>query len=781
MPESTRNHMTPILINGQIKRKQTYGAWSVGDLINHDGGGVERIVGTPVAALEEGGDYAIRAVQRVHPQHGAQLEVIAASPCLGNGDEAEAAFLVAHYVGASPDVATQVVQWHRSRGELEQLRASLNAAPWCLHGFSVDETAQGIWFRPVQESPGDYLASFLAFRHHDSGLSRRVFTRLAGYLVMSAPVTSPDMITYGLKKLLADPYRPILSVWGYEFEQADALAMQLGLERSDPRRLAAIAYSALKSGCDSQGHTYLPLDELRQRIRRVERSSSSNTCIAFAKKLGYPMSVDAELRCYYANHESFESGCASALREMLEPGLPLRDPATMAQIHDDIGAAQIAAGWPFPLDSSQRDAITGMLTSSHRLHTLTAGPGRGKTTVMEVFAQLAGGQILFAAPTGKAAKVLAARVQKYGYTSTTVHQMLEPSQAGFMRNEDNPLEARVVIIDEAGMLDLQLLFHVLNALPEGCHLVLMGDRDQLYSVGNGNVLSDVLSMPADHHQLHFPHRNKGGVLQLVELVRVGQTEFPHELDLDADLVLMSPEMDSPSAYELVEDFYRDAVAKVGIESVALLLAHRKGSKNVPGWNTNYFNARLQAALNPQGNKLGGTEFREGDRILVRRNQDVEMLGANPAALAAQPVATGVATWDLQAQQATQLTRIVNGDTGWIVGMAKKDGKKFYLLHLDDGRKVQITDLALQDVDLGYALTVHAGQGSEYQIVLHAVAQPASGFLCRPVLYTAISRAKRVLMLFGSRDHFSSIARRRPAQRNSALTCKTMAPRAQTGD
>jgi exodeoxyribonuclease V alpha subunit len=155
---------------------------------------------------------------------------------------------------------------------------------------------------------------------------------------------------------------------------------------------------------------------------------------------------------------------------------------------------------PFCLDESQRKAVIGMLTSRNLVHTLTAGPGCGKTALMEVPVNVTTDRkVLFCAPTGKAAKVLSARVKRFDLTATTIHAMLGVGPDGFQFNEHNPLEADIIVVDESSMNDLMLARAMLEAVPPEAHVIFLGDADQLPSVGPGNVLRDLLQLPFDHH------------------------------------------------------------------------------------------------------------------------------------------------------------------------------------------------------------------------------------------------------------------------------------------
>lgn len=446
-----------------------------------------------------------------------------------------------------------------------------------------------------------------------------------------------------------------------------------------------------------------------------------------------------------------EDRVAALIRPMIRPAPALRAFAGREAVLAELRRAEGRVREGFRLDESQRNAVIGLLSAQCRLHTLTAGPGCGKTSIMEVFAQLALGTVAFCAPTGKAARVLHARVHRHGFSATTIHQLLEPSPFGFQRNQDNPIDADIVVVDESSMVDLQLFLSLLLALRPTAHLVLVGDRDQLPSVGPGNVLANVLELPADHHTLTVTHRNAGAILALVQAVRQGQFVSPGA-ELTGDVLHFPVVNTDAGTFDLVETTYLDAVRRVGLQQTGLLVARRKGRPDTPGWNTTYLNARLQAIVNPHGPAIPGTPFRIGDRVIIHRNMVVP-------------------------QPDDSTIPVVNGDTGQIAAVDRdqehEERVKTFTLALDDGRRVVMSAELLDVVSLAYALTVHAAQGSEYRVAIVVITNGSPSFMHRKVLYTAVSRARESLVLFGENATLAAIARRRGGVRYSALVPKSL--------
>lgn len=736
-------------LSGRLIRKQVFGDWAVGVFEGFDNGQY-KIVGGLVETLELLQSYELTVKEVQHPKHGQQWETVAIAPYIELERASISKHLVRNFNGVGPKTAQQIVHWYEQNSSLEELRKVLAHEPWKLHGFMTAGTSKAVEFIYQARTAYSYLYTLMATRFGATGVSDPVLRRLSKWLAEMLPADTVDPVSDAFKLLAQDPYKPIIFVWGYTFSDADKLAGVMGGKSDDPVRLGAMAFSALKACSANEGHTYIPLDLLRRRVMEIDFTANAKLAVEYAGKLGYPMVLEDGHRCYLTSLLEAENSCRDVLIALTQRTYPLRGFASEAELVSEIKRAEDKAGWGYPLDESQRTSVIAMLHAPVRLHTMTAGPGCGKTSTMEIFAQLAGVSVIFCAPTGKAAKVLHARVSKYGFKATTIHQALEPSLSapnGFLRNADNPLEAAMVVIDEASMLELVLFAALLDALPTGAHLVLMGDDDQLESIGAGRVLGDVLTLDADHQRLSVTHRNDGSILALIREVRTGHFTSPgwgHESDLQQ----MQIDMKNEQSFDFVQDVYLDAIKRHGIQGTVLLVPNRKGKRDQPGWNTTYLNHRLQGVLNAAGEPVKGTSLRLGDRIIVRRN--MELVDASGL-----------------------LAQVVNGDTGHVLSQQLSDDGQLQSLRLllDEGRTVELGREVLDTIELAFVMTVHSAQGSEYSCVLFAVGNGASNFLNRSVFYTAISRTKRELQMFGSSDHFSSIARRSANPRFSALANK----------
>jgi exodeoxyribonuclease V alpha subunit len=404
------------------------------------------------------------------------------------------------------------------------------------------------------------------------------------------------------------------------------------------------------------------------------------------------------------------------------------------------------------LDPQQKEALLGIATSTQKVHTLTAMPGCGKTAIMEFLAQLVQKdeeqklEIDFMAPTGKASKVLNGRVKPYGLSATTIHAAI--GWGGLPQT----VEADIVVVDESSMVDLPLMYQFLSRTNPKAHLIFIGDPDQLPSVGPGHILHDVLKMPFDHHQLKEVHRNAGDILNLVKTIKRGEYETFHGKD-----VMTYGLPDPTDKMEKFLDLYTKEVSKRpdGLKKVGLLTGMRKGDPTKPGWNVTYLNRALQERYNPYGATVSGLSVREGDRIIVRKNQRFE-------------------TEDVKTKTA-KVEYIANGDTGVLKEVVFKESNKIdsIQLALDDGRHLTLPGDVLTTMDLGYALTIHQAQGSEFECAFVVMQNGQPGLFNRKLFYTGVSRAKDQLYLFGDRTTFKSLVHRTGEKRYSKLVERVM--------
>jgi len=693
-------------------------------------------VGEALAGLSAGNRYRMDGRIVHHPKYGLQIMVAAAAVDLPCSVEALVAHLKTNFHGCGEATARKLVAHYGDR--VHELRDLVMENPHALD-FSV-VTRRRIAAADSLDTAA-LICRDLSGRVGATGIRHAVLRRLAECLLPLADA-APEPVRQAWTVFAANPYAPIRQVDGYSFPAADRIALScIGFPRFHRSRLAALATYALREGCERNGHSFLTAEELAERIAACDPEVPPEAALAAALEDGEPVVVKDG--CHYPAH-LYHCEQVLALR-LARRALRIAAPMSaldQAGLEAEIEAAERGMGAGFALDPGQRGALQKMLASSHLVHTVTAGPGCGKTAMMEMLAHVARDRkILFCAPTGKAAKVLSGRVRRYGRTATTIHSLLGVKEDGYAHDARNTLDADIVVVDESSMLDLVLARALFDALPAGCHLILLGDTGQLSSVGPGDVLAGILMLPGDHHRLHQGHRNDGGIRDLVQQCRRGEVDCRDRPGVRFFRSLPPPD---DVGLSRVIQAYLAAVRRCGLDRVALLMPRRKGDTQTPGWNTTFMNEALRHEINPEGERVPGTTLRLGDRVIIRRNLALDEAGSE---------------------------QVVNGDTGTLLGYAS-DAAGTSVLHLDlaldDGRTIRFPGGALESLALAYAMTVHAAQGSEYQEVIVICTGGAPAFVHRGMLYTAFSRARNSLTVLGDPGTIRAICARPAPHRNARL-------------
>ena len=431
-----------------------------------------------------------------------------------------------------------------------------------------------------------------------------------------------------------------------------------------------------------------------------------------------------------------ETGVAAKLRAIMDAPAP---PTRAAERVISVSSTGTA------LSEQQLQAVRALMSPAGKVMVLTGGPGTGKTTTVRAMIEVCekrGLRYALASPTGRAAKRLA---EATGRPAKTIHRLLEFSpQEGFKHNAENPLPIDLLIVDEASMLDLLLANHLLKALTPGTRLLLVGDVDQLPSVGAGDVLRDVIASDrAEVIRLDVIFRQAHDSLIITNAHRINKGQFP-EFPKSARDFFMFTQDDPDQAAALIVDLVSSRIPKkFGLKpaDIQVLAPMYRGAAGV----TN-LNLLLQAALNPPApnkpeRKIGATLFRVGDRVMqMRNNYDKD---------------------------------VFNGDIGVITAL---DLEEQVMTVNVDGRAVAYDWIDADELVLAFAASVHKAQGSEYPCVVLPLLTQHYLMLQRNLLYTAVTRAKKLVVIVGSRKALAMAVRNnKVAQRYSALDVRLRAP------
>lgn len=538
--------------------------------------------------------------------------------------------------------------------------------------------------------------------------------------------------TYGndsIRLVKANPYRLIEDVWGIGFKLADNLARNMGLSQDSPARIQA-GIRFILDEMSRAGHCYATFEELihgAAAILEVGPETVEGEVRSLARE--NKIVEDGEDIFYLPWLHSCEEGIRQRLTEM-ESVVPLR-PATdeLALVEEISRTAGIL------YDDIQLAAIR--MSLSARIMVLTGGPGTGKTTtVMGIIRALTAQNrsLMLAAPTGRAAKRL---TETTGREALTIHRLLEYSPAeGFKKNQDSPLECDTLILDEASMIDLPLMYSVLRALPDTGSLILVGDVDQLPSVGPGNVLADFIdSGVVDVVRLNRIFRQAGESRIVANAHRINQGQLPEADNREGSDFFLVEESDRDRILTLIRDLVvRRLPERYPIDpltDIQVLSPMQKGELGARN-----LNRILQEALNPEPKRLvfGQTEFRKNDRVMQLRNNYEK--------------------------------KVFNGDIGRVVDL---DPDTRQMLVEFDGAELVYDMGDMDELTLAYAATVHKSQGSEYPVVIAPLTMSHYMMLQKNLLYTCVTRAKKLMILIGeNRALRRAVASRSVRKRNTRL-------------
>ena len=531
-----------------------------------------------------------------------------------------------------------------------------------------------------------------------------------------------------------NPYRLAHDIHGIGFITADKIAQNLGIDRNSLIRAKAGLIYVLNQ-LTEEGHVYYPEIQLIHKTKEILNVDEEIVILA-VKELAkekelflQDLDPDGNLRAaFLAPFYVAETGIAQRLMNLKE------SPSNIRPIHPEKAIEWVQQKLNIELAQRQEEAV--LLAATSKVLIITGGPGTGKTTlitaILRIFQQLKL-RILLAAPTGRAAKRMN---EATGWEAKTIHRLLEysPYKGGFKKDQDNPLEADVVIIDETSMVDTLLMYHLLKAIPSHAHLILVGDVDQLPSVGPGNVLKDIIRsgrftvvrlteifrQAQESMIVVNAHKvNQGQFPVLKEIEKPGKTDFQFIQEEDPEKILQN-------ILDLCSERIPRHFRFHPLREIQVLAPMHKGIIGVAN-----LNIELQKRLNPGQSGIihGARNFRLGDKVMqIVNNYDKD---------------------------------VFNGDIGWI---SKIDPEEREVTIDFDGRLVPYDYSDLDEIVLAYAISVHKSQGSEYPVVILPVVTQHYLLLQRNLIYTGITRAKKLVILIGTKKALAIALRNNKPQR-----------------
>ncbi len=532
-----------------------------------------------------------------------------------------------------------------------------------------------------------------------------------------------------------NPYRLAIDIFGIGFKTADKIAANLGIAPTSPRRAEAGVLHVLGELSD-EGHVYSPGERLVARTSEMLQIDSAIVqeavgSLALLNQVVLEMLPEGERAVFLKSLHTAEEGSALLLRALLAVE------ARPVQIDVERAIAWFEKRQSISLASEQREALRQAVAS--KVLVVTGGPGTGKTTLVNGMIQILekkGLRILLAAPTGRAAKRL---TETTGREAKTIHRLLEfsPKFGGFERDRNNPLEADLLILDESSMVDTVLAYNTLKAVPPHCRLVLVGDVDQLPSVGPGNVLGDLIrsgAVPVVRLQHIFRQAQESLIVTNAHRINHGEMPLLKSEGSQSDFFFLE-QAEPDGVLETLKRLLRDRIpTKFGLDAVddvqVLTPMHRGilGAANL--------NSELQTLLNPSGETLtrGSRTFRVGDKVMqIRNNYELD---------------------------------VYNGDIGRVIEI---DSVEQQLRVVFDGRSVDYDYADLDELVLSYACSVHKSQGSEYPCVVIPLHTQHYVMLQRNLLYTGVTRGRRLVVLVGSKRALAiAVKNANPAARFTRL-------------
>jgi len=656
-----------------------------------------------LAGLEVGSTIRAQGGFEQHPRFGDQFHVVDFETVRPAGTVALERYLASEIKGVGPALARRIAEhFGDSLGEV------LDNAPERMREVS------GI---------GPVVARAIAAAWRDSSGLRELTVFLRGHGLAASHARRIHKF-YGkdaLEVVRRDPYVLARTIHGIGFRTADAIAEKLAIPRNSIQRARAAVLYILERMSD-EGHVYSPFEYLEGQFRtalEMEPELAREAVDELAAG-GEVVVEDADDRTavYLARLHEAEVNVARRIAE-LNAGRPMNKELIQRALDAAVRSSEIE------LSAEQKNALRCALAS--RVTVITGGPGTGKTTLLRsLLAALAelGLKPTLAAPTGRAARRLQ---EASGRDAKTIHRLLEysPESGGFVRGKEFPLRTNYLIIDEASMMDLELASSLLSALMPNCSLLLVGDKDQLPSVGPGSVLKDVIASEfVPVVQLQEVYRQARRSLIVANAHRLNRGEFPQiSNDAEGDFFFFERNAAEDVLATIKQLVQQRLIGRFGINDPSDIQVLTPMNRGPLG--TQVLNRELQSLLNPSGRELraGDRVFRHGDRVIqLRNNYDKD---------------------------------VFNGSIGRILAI---DSDKARITVAFEETRADYDLAELDELGLAYAISVHKSQGSQYRAIVMPIHSSHYLMLRRNLLYTAITRAERVCVLVGTKSALQQAVR-----------------------
>ena len=719
-------------LNGTVKsiifRNATNG-YTVLSLLSNDEKTVTTCVGT-LPLLNPGDSVIMNGEPSYHARFGSQ-------------------FKVASYERKAPSSETSIIKYLES-GAVRGVGPSMARAIVSTFGLETLNVLENETER-LTEVPGigKKKAKMISDSFREKKLFRDVLISLEPYGVTVGQAYKM-MQTYGelcLAKVQENPYQLIDDIDGIGFLTADKIATHVsGFEQDSLARLMAGTRYCLQQARDEHGDMFLPRDLLLQRASALLGASAEQ----IEETVDWMISGEDLLTEQVNDVEAVYLPYLLKIEDYTAKKLLLLNESPTRELWD-LQKWQSRTG----LELSQEQQKAVLLALNNGVSIITGGPGTGKTTIIRCIndaMQEKGLTAELAAPTGRAAKRM---TEATGTEARTIHRLLEyiPGE-GFQRNRDNPLLADAVIIDEMSMVDAPLMYALLQAISKGTRLILVGDRDQLPPVGCGNVFSDALAsgcLPSCRLTEIFRQAQRSAIVRNAHLINQGR--MPVLADRDSDFIFEEiPNIDRIRSRltELVLKEKESLGTSDPLLDVQVLVPMKTTAIGV-----SELNRLLQSVLNPPSHLKtehisGATVFREGDKIMqIRNNYKIE--------------------WRKNGSfgQFEEGVGVFNGDFGTIIRILPNE--KTAVIGFDDGRVAEYAFAQLEEIDLAYCITIHKSQGSEFSTVILPLAGGPVPLLTRNLLYTAVTRAKKLVYCIGRKETVARMVQNaQRTERNTGL-------------